>query len=261
MPARLNADHLDKRMRLFENSYEFDVIPGLHIITRLDGRGFTRLTKETHAFEAPFDDRFRDLMMQTTEHLMTCGFRIIFGYTQSDEISLLFHVEETARSLRKLNTLLAGEASAKMSLLLGAMAVFDCRISQLPSWQDVTDYFRWRQDDAQRNSLNAHCYWLMRQEGRSVADATHELRLLNFSGKNEFLFQRGVNFNDLPNWQKRGIAVYWESYRKEGVNALTGEASLSSPRRRLKFDLELPLRDAFEAYLKDLIKHNPTFAP
>jgi tRNA(His) 5'-end guanylyltransferase len=31
------------------------VLPEIHIVARLDGRGFTRLTKEVHHFEAPFD--------------------------------------------------------------------------------------------------------------------------------------------------------------------------------------------------------------
>ena len=84
------------------------------------GRGFTRLTKDVCQFEAPFDQRFRDLMVATTTHLMTCGFRVIYGYTQSDEISLLLHrdTEVFNRKLRKYDSILAGEASAKFSVLL-----------------------------------------------------------------------------------------------------------------------------------------------
>src|SRR3954470_11335787 len=56
-------------------------------------------------------------------------------FSQSDEISLLFGPDSDGfgRKLRKLLSILSGEASARFSLLLGAMAVFDCRISQLPS--------------------------------------------------------------------------------------------------------------------------------
>ena len=50
------------------------------MVARLDGRGFTRLTKEVQQFDAPFDIRFRDLMLDTVEHLMTgCGFNFIYG--------------------------------------------------------------------------------------------------------------------------------------------------------------------------------------
>ena len=31
------------------------VLPGVYMVARLDGRSFTRLTKEAHQFEAPFD--------------------------------------------------------------------------------------------------------------------------------------------------------------------------------------------------------------
>jgi len=30
---------------------------------------------------------------------------------------------------------------------------------------------------------------------------------MSIAGKNELLFQHGVNFNDLPLWQKRGIGL------------------------------------------------------
>lgn len=36
------------------------------MVARIDGRGFTKLTKERHDFARPFDERFRDLMIETT---------------------------------------------------------------------------------------------------------------------------------------------------------------------------------------------------
>ncbi|MBN1912646.1 MAG: tRNA(His) guanylyltransferase Thg1 family protein [Pirellulales bacterium] len=127
----MKFDDLDSKMRVFETAYDLCVLPGIFIVARLDGRNFTRLTKEVHAFQAPFDDRFRDMMVATTEHLMTCGFSVLYGYTESDEISLLFAPGENAfgRKVRKINSVLAGEASARMSLLLGDVACFDCRVS------------------------------------------------------------------------------------------------------------------------------------
>src|SRR5262245_45338477 len=174
----MKFDELDTRMRVFETTNDQHVLPGLHMVARLDGRSFTRLTKEEHSFAAPFDQRFRDLMVDTTEHLMTlAGFRFLYGYTESDEISLLFASSEDKfnRKLRKLVSILAGEASSKFSLLLGAIGVFDCRISQLPTAELVVDYFRWRNEDAHRNALNAHCYWCLRKQGASFEDATAQL--------------------------------------------------------------------------------------
>jgi tRNA(His) guanylyltransferase len=250
----MKIDDLDAKMRAFETTLDLSVLPGIFMVARLDGRGFTRLTKEVHPFEKPFDRRFHDYMLQTAEHLMP-GFGVRYAFTQSDEISLLFGPDSDGfgRKLRKLLSILAGEASARFSLLLGSLAVFDCRISQLPSEEYVVDYFRWRAEDAHRNSLNAHCYWLMRKQGQDVGQATEGLRGLSTSAKNELLFQGGINFNDLPSWQKRGSGLYWEDFERLGENPISGERVVVK-RRRIFHDLELPVKEAYSAFLRDLIE-------
>ena len=250
----MNFDELDARMRIFETAHDHCVLPGIWMVARIDGRGFTRLTREVHEFAAPFDERFRDLMIATTQHLMSCGFRIAYGYTQSDEISLLFDRDESAfgRKLRKYQSILAGEASAAFALALGAHAAFDCRISQLPSEDLVVDYFRWRNEDAHRNALSAHCYWRLRSEGNNAAEATAALDRLSVAEKNELLFRHGTNFNDLPAWQKRGIGAYWERYDKTACNPKTG-AAVTARRRRLRTNPELPMKDEYSAFLRELV--------
>jgi tRNA(His) 5'-end guanylyltransferase len=42
----MKFDDLDRQMRVYETSHDFCVLPGLYIVARLDGRSFTRLTKE-----------------------------------------------------------------------------------------------------------------------------------------------------------------------------------------------------------------------
>jgi tRNA(His) guanylyltransferase len=251
----MKFDELDGKMRVFETAHDLCVLPGLWMVARLDGRNFTRLTKELQKFEVPFDKRFRDLMVRTTEHLMNCGFRVVYGFTESDEISLLldFRDQSFGRKTRKLNSVLAGEASAKFSLLLGELACFDCRISELPTVENVVDYFRWRNEDAHRNALNAHCYWRLRQEGESAHAANGRLLRLSTSEKNELLFQRGTNFNDLPRWQKRGVGVVWERYSKTATNVKTGEPVTAS-RRRLTPMYELPMADAYSEFVRQLIE-------
>ena len=113
----------------------------------------------------------------------------------------------------------------------------------------LVDYFRWRQEDATRNALNAHCYWLLRKEGKSVSDATNSLLGLSVSQKNELLFKRGVNFGRVSNWQKRGVGVYWEQYEKEGFNPKTGKAT-KAMRQRLNVDLELPMKGQYEEFIR-----------
>jgi tRNA(His) 5'-end guanylyltransferase len=251
----MKFEELESRLRVFETSHDHCVLPGIYIATRLDGRSFTRLTKELYHFEAPYDVVFRDYMVETVKHLMDCGFRVVYGYTQSDEISLLFHPQEDSfsRKLRKYNSILAGEASAKFSLLLGGAACFDCRISQLPRPEDVINYFRWRNEDAHRNALNAHCYWALRKDGMSASRATNHLVGMSVGDKNELLFQHGINFNDLPNWQKRGTGVYWEEYEKPAWNPKTKEDVIAT-RRRLKVDYELPMRDEYSEFVSGFLE-------
>lgn len=250
----MKFNELDKKLRIYETAHDFCVPPNLYIVARIDGRGFTRLTKETHPFERPFDVKFRDLMIETVKHLMTCGFNVVYGYTESDEISLLFDINEAAfsRKVRKFNSVLAGEASAKFSLLLGDIGAFDCRISQLPRIQDVEDYFRWRNEDAHRNALNAHCYWVLRKQGESAIKATKTIEGRSTAFKNELLFQQGINFNELPNWQKRGVGLYWKNVEKEGWNPVK-ETVVHSMRREIEIDIDLPMGDAYNAFIRERI--------
>ena len=251
----MNFDELDAQMRQYEQSLDQVILPEIFLVARLDGNRFTRLTKEICQFEAPFDIRFRDMMLETVKALMNYGFRVVYGYTESDEISLLFHPEETAfgRKVRKYNSLLAGVASASFSARLGRQAIFDCRMVPLPTVERVQDYFLWRQEDAHRNSLNSHCYWLLRKKGASVKEATEALEGKSIAYKNELLFQNGINFDTLPSWQKRGMGVYWETVEKQGFNPVTGKPE-TALRRALKTDLELPLRTEYAAFVTQFLE-------
>lgn len=246
----MNFDELDSKMRIYEQSLDQVLLPELYLVARLDGNRFTRLTKEVCQFEAPFDERFRDLMVDTVKALINYGFRVVYGYTESDEISLLFHPEETTfgRKVRKFNSILAGVASATFSMNLGQEAIFDCRMVPLPTLERVQDYFLWRQEDAHRNSLNAHCYWMLRKQGQSVNEATKMLEGKSVAFKNELLFQNGINYDDLPSWQKRGIGVYWDTFEKEGFNPITGKTE-TAERRALKTDYEIPLREEYANFV------------
>ena len=68
------------------------------------------------------------------------------------------------------------------------------------------------------------------------------------SYKNELLFQRGINYNDLPSWQKRGIGVYYTDVMKEGFNPITNEKVMVK-RRVIKDDYELPLSEEYRDFI------------
>lgn len=250
----MKFDDLEAKLRQFETAFDFCVPQNFYMIARIDGRGFTRLTKEKMNFEKPFDLRFRDMMVETTRHLMQCGFQVIYGYTQSDEISLLFSLRNEAfsRKTRKYNSILAGEASAKFSLLLGELAAFDCRISVLPRAADVEDYFRWRNEDAHRNALNGYCYWKLREAGQAARSATAMISKKSIAEKNELLFSMGINFNELPNWQKRGIGLYWTEVEKKGFDPIR-KIEVITQRKVLFEDNELPMGQANNAFLQRIL--------
>jgi len=250
----VKLSELDKKMRQFETSSDLCVLPEIYMVARIDGRNFTRLTKETHDFKAPYDERFRDMMVETVKHLMNCGFKIVYAFTESDEISLLFDLNEDifSRKIRKLNSILAGEASAKFSLLLQDLGVFDCRICQLPNKELVIDYFRWRNEDAHRNALNSHCYWSLRNEGLSPVEAQNQISGISNADKNELLFQKGINFNEIDNWQKRGIGFYWEEYEKTGKNPKTGKP-VTTTRKRIKVDMNLKMKDDYSKFVDSFL--------
>lgn len=251
----MKFSELDSQMRVFETSHDHCVLPGMWVAARIDGRSFTRLTKETLKLERPYDIKMHEWMVATVRHLIEdSGFCVVYGYTQSDEISLLFHYEEKTfgRKLRKFNSVLAGEASACFTLLSGVHACFDCRVIQLPSIQHVEDYFRWRHADSHRNALSSHCYWLLREKFCfSAREATARLSGMTMSEKNELLFQRGINYNDLPLWQRRGTGLYWETYSKEATNPVTGQAVVAD-RRRIKVDYALPKGDDYGEMIRCL---------
>ena len=251
----MNFDELDKKMRIYEQSVDQSILPDLYMAARLDGRGFSRLTKEICDFEAPFDVRFRDMMVKTVEALMDCGFRVVYGFTESDEISLLFHKDEDTfgRKVRKYNSILAGQASAAFSLQLGQVIAMDCRMVPLPSIEKVQDYFLWRQEDAHRNALNSHCYWMLRKEGLDARAATGQLEGKSIAYKNELLFSRGINFDKLPSWQKRGIGVYWADVEKVGYNPVTKQ-EVTAVRRKLEVNYELPLGAQYAEMVAELLQ-------
>lgn len=85
-----------------------------------------------------------------------------------------------------------------------------------------------------------------------MGEATQLLRNEPTSYQNELLFRQGINFNDLPLWQRRGVGLYREFFEKEGIDPRTGE-SVPAVRRRIKTDMELPMKDEYARMLSGII--------
>lgn len=234
-------------MRAGECFHSLTVPVGSWIVVRVDGRGFSRLTQRR--FSKPFDDRFSAIMTDTARSLLTeLGAR--YAYTQSDEISVLLDssADLFGREVEKLVSISAGLASASFTQAAGEPACFDGRIWMGASLADVVDYLCWRQADAARCAVNGWAYWTLRNEGQTAGEASRALDGTGTSGKNELLHARGVNFNDVPAWQRRGIGLWWELYEKPGYDPIRA-ACVTATRRRLHVERDLPMKDEY----RDLI--------
>jgi tRNA(His) 5'-end guanylyltransferase len=248
----MRPDEFETRMRALECFHSLRLPPGSWVILRLDGRGFSGFTEAR--CEKPFDLRFHGWMTQTAQALFE-ELQAVYAYTESDEISLLFPRgwDLFDRELEKAVSLSAGLASATFSLACGHRAHFDSRAILAAQDEQVVDYFSWRQADASRCALNGWCYWTLRKAGKSVAEATAALSGKSVADKNELLFQSGVNFNDLPLWQRRGTGLLWETFQREGYNPIRDER-VTATRRRVKVDESLPMGAEYGAFVREIVR-------
>jgi hypothetical protein len=84
--------------------------------------------------------------------------------------------------------------------------------------------------------------------------ATLMLHEKSVSDKNELLFQHGINFNNMPLWQRRGIGLHWEEYEKIGFDPVRHE-EVKALRRRLKVERGLPVKDEYGRFVGQLEFH------
>ncbi len=184
------------------------LMPGLPVCARIDGKRFSRFTE---GLSRPFDERMSQLMVSTTRYLVEES-AALAGYTQSDEISMLWYDDDPKvqlfldRRIQKLTSILSSMATAWFNAHIGqalpekagAIALFDCRVWALPSREEAANVFLWREIDATKNSVSmaarAH-YPHELLHGKSAAEMQ------------ELLFQKGVNWNDYPGFFKRGTFV------------------------------------------------------
>jgi tRNA(His) 5'-end guanylyltransferase len=207
-------DDIGDRIKDYEADYDQRLMPMVPAIARLDGRSFHNYTRR---MERPFDRNMIQTMILLTEYLVDETGAVI-GYTQSDEITLVWHAANFKSKIffngrvNKINSVLAATASVRFNALAeihlpehqarAKMAlidpVFDCRVFSVPSRTEAANVLLWREMDATKNAITmaaSHYYSHKQLHGK------------NGTEKQEMLHAKGVNFNNYPASFKRGTYV------------------------------------------------------
>lgn len=218
-------DSLGDRMKAYESVASQKLMRRTPVICRLDGRSFHTFTR---GFDKPFDNLFMKAMHKTLKQLCENVGNCVFGYTQSDEITLVLIDYRTFDSypwygnrIEKICSISASMATrffnkAFIEVVGEAMAEdmnnekdyskytkrffsadFDCRAFNVPR-EDVCNCLIWRQKDAERNSIQGLAQSLFKfKEIQGVS---------NNDLQDKMFVEKGVNWNDMPVAFKRGIA-------------------------------------------------------
>ncbi len=220
-------------MKMYEGVAKTVLMKRMPVIIRIDGKAFHTFTR---GFQKPFDDVLIKTMQETTkylcEHIQGC----VFGYTQSDEITLVlcdYQTYDTSawydNEVQKLCSISAsmatmkfnqafkqniddktwmknkaikfgeaGEINEKYYNAIEKGAMFDSRCFNIPK-EDVANVILWRQQDAVRNSIQmvGQCNFSHKQlQGKSCNMIQDMLHE-----------EKGINWNDFETYKKRGSAV------------------------------------------------------
>ena len=230
----MSSDELGRRMKSYEKTgrqAEY-LDKDKPVIIRVDGRAFHTFARKLNK---PFDDLLIDAMESTMQYLCKNVGGCVLGYCQSDEISLLlqsYKTEETqpffGYRTDKLCSIVASLATfafnraftnytmsfydacsadedvfadnkERIDNLIQCCdkgAIFDARAFNLP-FEEVTNYFYWREADAIRNSIEMVGHANFSQK---------ELHKVNCDGiKAKLLSEKGIDYDKLPISKQRGI--------------------------------------------------------
>ena len=223
----MDTSDLANRMKEYEKRNQYYLQKRTPVAIRVDGRSFHTFTK---GFKRPFDDILMKSMQETAKYMCENMGNAKFAYIQSDEITIILVDYDTLETdcwfnyrTDKLCSIAASmatmafnkffyenvrkfsfnhtEAPARNKLLntyLDAIkkgAMFDARCFNIPK-EEVTNLVYWRQLDASRNSI------------QMVGQANFSHKELQHKSCNDIqdmlMTQKGINWNDLPTYQKRG---------------------------------------------------------
>ncbi|MFO0649236.1 MAG: tRNA(His) guanylyltransferase Thg1 family protein [Polyangiales bacterium] len=214
-------ESLAERMKALESAEALRRLPpGTIAVARVDGRSFSRYTRD---LARPFDPRLSRLMIETARAL-THEAGAVAGYTQSDEITLVMApVSDEAQvyfdgRIQKMTSQLGAQATAMFHHLLAehlpekaaartltSLPTFDARVWSVPARADAIDVLRWRQMDGVRNSVLMTAY----AEMGHAAMQEKTVRVLR-----GLLRERGTPWEALPEYFKSGTFLIRRTVRR-----------------------------------------------
>ena len=98
--GKITKDSLGDRMKQYESVSETQLVPKMPIIIRIDGKAFHTYTR---GMVKPFDEILGKCMKKTMQALCKEVHTCVFGYTQSDEITLVLKLPDRVKSQAYLN--------------------------------------------------------------------------------------------------------------------------------------------------------------
>ena len=203
----MKKDSLGDRMKKYESVTKYRLVDKTPVILRVDGKAFHTFTR---GMNKPYDEVLIEAMVLAGEYTAKEMMGFILGYHQSDEFN--FYINNTKKlkseswfdnEIQKLCSITASLFTSNFNDILGTKAVFDCRAFNVP-YDDVPNYFIWRQRDWIRNSvqmLAGHYFSHNELQGKSQSDM------------HQMLYEKGVNWADLDDRLKNGTFVSREDDR------------------------------------------------
>jgi Uncharacterized conserved protein len=137
-----------------------------YVVVRLDGQNF-------HSYHKHFGDHFSDYMQDAMNYallyLMEKVPYITFGYTNSDEITVVMKPDAQYMNNRveKIVSLMASYVTGAFNQYtqFDELAGFDARVFVADTKQDALDALSYRQEAGKRNSVNTYArQFLTKQE-------------------------------------------------------------------------------------------------
>lgn len=200
---------LKDRMKFYESEVDSKLDLNKPIIARIDGQAFHTWTKQfKKEFNTDFEDAMKYTMMKLCENLP-----VTMGYTQSDEITLVFDAKESwfKGRIQKITSLLASRATyyfnkranLTKSLNHNEPAFFDARVFNVPDIDEVKNCLFFRQSDGKRNYISKRA----RQ-----SFTMKELHKKNSNEVIEMLAQKGEKWDDNSQYFIYGAVSYRVPY-------------------------------------------------